>query len=130
MTMSATFQEAASPAGARAPECWCLCPSPSSPSFLIRCTAGGLKRTSTKHTIRARSRAVAANPDICNCAPQVFYHLGELDDALSYALGAGALFDLSERSEYVETILGEGLRAFKVTVSMCRVPSAELFPSP
>lgn len=38
---------------------------------------------------------------------QVFYHLGELDDALSYALGAGALFDLSERSEYVETILGE-----------------------
>lgn len=40
-------------------------------------------------------------------APQVFYHLGELDDALSYALGAGALFDLSERSEYVETILGK-----------------------
>lgn len=36
---------------------------------------------------------------------QVFYHLGELDDALTYALGAGALFDTSEQSEYVQTIL-------------------------
>jgi len=35
----------------------------------------------------------------------VFYHLGELDDALTYALGAGALFDTSEQSEYVQTIL-------------------------
>jgi hypothetical protein len=39
------------------------------------------------------------------CFRQVFYHLGELDDALTYALGAGALFDTSEQSEYVQTIL-------------------------
>eukprot|EP00884_Botryococcus_braunii_P016818 jgi/Botrbrau1/381/Bobra.110_2s0036.1 len=38
-------------------------------------------------------------------ASKVFYHLGELDDALTYALGAGNLFDINERSEYVQTIL-------------------------
>lgn len=38
---------------------------------------------------------------------QVFYHLGDLDDALSYALGAGPLFDVAGTSEYVQTILGE-----------------------
>ena len=37
----------------------------------------------------------------------MFYHLGELDDALSYALGAGKLFDINEPSEYVQTTLGE-----------------------
>lgn len=42
---------------------------------------------------------------LANC--QVFYHLGELDDALSYALGAGKLFDINEPSEYVQTTLGE-----------------------
>ncbi|KAK9844017.1 hypothetical protein WJX81_001983 [Elliptochloris bilobata] len=38
-------------------------------------------------------------------ASKVFYHLGELNDALTYALGAGALFDTNEQSEYVQTIL-------------------------
>lgn len=38
---------------------------------------------------------------------QVFYHLGDLDDALAYALGAGSLFDVGSASEYVQTILGE-----------------------
>lgn len=38
---------------------------------------------------------------------QVFFHLGELQDAVSYALGAGDRFDLEEKSEYVETLLGE-----------------------
>lgn len=37
---------------------------------------------------------------------QVFYHLGELDDALTYALCAGTLFDINEQSEYVQTLLG------------------------
>lgn len=37
---------------------------------------------------------------------QVFYHLGELDDALTYALGAGQLFDITEKTEYVQTLLG------------------------
>ncbi len=37
---------------------------------------------------------------------QVFYNLGELNEALSNALGAGKLFDVDEQSEYVQTILG------------------------
>lgn len=40
------------------------------------------------------------------CSPQVFYYLGELNDSLSYALGAGSLFDVSEDSDYVHTLLG------------------------
>jgi 26S proteasome regulatory subunit N2 len=31
--------------------------------------------------------------------------LGELDDSLAFALGAGQSFDLSESSEYVTTII-------------------------
>ena len=38
--------------------------------------------------------------------PQVFYHLGELNDALNYALCAGSLFDVSETTDFVQTLLG------------------------
>lgn len=38
---------------------------------------------------------------------QVFYHLGELDSALTYALGAGPHFNVDEQSEYVQTLIGE-----------------------
>ena len=41
-------------------------------------------------------------------ASKVFFHLGELNDALSYALGAGALFDVADDSDYAQTLLGEG----------------------
>ena len=37
---------------------------------------------------------------------QVFYYLRELDEALNYALGAGTLFDISEKTEYVQTLIG------------------------
>lgn len=43
---------------------------------------------------------------------QVFYHLGELDSALHYALGAGALFDITERSEYVQTLVSRCLDTY------------------
>jgi 26S proteasome regulatory subunit N2 len=33
---------------------------------------------------------------------QVYYHLGEYEDSLNFALGAGDFFDLSLRTEYVE----------------------------
>jgi hypothetical protein len=35
----------------------------------------------------------------------VYYNLGELDDSLSFALGAGQYFDVSDTSEYVTTII-------------------------
>lgn len=45
-------------------------------------------------------------------ASKVFYHLDDLDDALTYALGAGALFDVSESSDYVQTILSRCLDTY------------------
>ena len=43
----------------------------------------------------------------------MYYHLGAYDDSLTYALGAGDLFDVNGHSEYVETIIGKS-----ITVSM------------
>ncbi|GLT68610.1 hypothetical protein SLA2020_408220 [Shorea laevis] len=40
---------------------------------------------------------------------KVFYYLGELNDSLSYALGAGSLFDVSEDSDYVHTLLAKAI---------------------
>jgi 26S proteasome regulatory subunit N2 len=37
---------------------------------------------------------------------QVFYHLGELNDALNYALCAGGMFDVTESNDFVKTLLG------------------------
>ena len=42
---------------------------------------------------------------------QVFYHLGELDDALNYALCAGSLFDVNETTDFVQTMLSTSPRA-------------------
>ena len=42
-------------------------------------------------------------------AAKVFYHLGELSESLSYALGAGELFDVNEKSEFVQTLVGASL---------------------
>ncbi|XP_066256919.1 26S proteasome non-ATPase regulatory subunit 1 [Euwallacea similis] len=40
-------------------------------------------------------------------ASKVYYHLGAFEDSLTYALGAGDLFDVNARSEYVETTLSK-----------------------
>ncbi|XP_048546719.1 26S proteasome non-ATPase regulatory subunit 1 homolog A-like isoform X1 [Triticum urartu] len=40
---------------------------------------------------------------------KVFYYLCELNDALSYALGAGPLFDVSEDSDYAQALLAKAL---------------------
>ncbi|KAJ0941659.1 putative armadillo-like helical protein [Helianthus annuus] len=40
---------------------------------------------------------------------KVFYYLSELNDSLSYALGAGNLFDVSEQSYYVDTLLAKAI---------------------
>ncbi|KAK8684929.1 hypothetical protein V6N13_040943 [Hibiscus sabdariffa] len=40
---------------------------------------------------------------------KVFYYLGEFNDSLSYALGAGSLFDVSEDSDYVHTLLSKAI---------------------
>ena len=38
-------------------------------------------------------------------ASKVYFHLGEYNDSLTYALGAEELFDVTSTSEYVETII-------------------------
>ena len=43
---------------------------------------------------------------VVNGLSQVYFHLGEYDEALSFALGAGKLFDLSAKTLFVETIMG------------------------
>ena len=53
---------------------------------------------------------------------QVFYHLGELDDALSYALGAGKLFDINEPSEYVQSTLGKQTLTSLRSLGLCACP--------
>lgn len=45
-------------------------------------------------------------------ASKVFYYLGELDDALNYALGAGSLFDVTDSSEYVQSLLARCLDSY------------------
>lgn len=39
-------------------------------------------------------------------ASKVYYHLGSFEDSLTYALGAGNLFDVNARNEYVDTTIG------------------------
>lgn len=38
---------------------------------------------------------------------KVYFHLGVYDVALNYALGAGLMFDVEIKSEYVNTIIGK-----------------------
>ncbi|KAL7274550.1 proteasome regulatory particle base subunit [Rhizina undulata] len=40
-------------------------------------------------------------------ASKVYYHLGEYDESMVFALGAGELFDITAKSEYVETIISK-----------------------
>ncbi|KAJ3119649.1 proteasome regulatory particle base subunit [Nowakowskiella sp. JEL0407] len=40
-------------------------------------------------------------------ASKIYYHLGEFDDSVQFALGAGDLFDINGKSEYVETIIAK-----------------------
>jgi 26S proteasome regulatory subunit N2 len=44
---------------------------------------------------------------------QVFYHLGDLDDALSYALASGEMFDVQEKnSDFVDTLLAKAIDTY------------------
>ncbi|KAH3809770.1 hypothetical protein DPMN_138149, partial [Dreissena polymorpha] len=40
-------------------------------------------------------------------ASKVYYHLGSFEDSLTYALGAGNLFNVNDTSEYVETTIAK-----------------------
>ncbi|KAJ1539895.1 26S proteasome non-ATPase regulatory subunit 1, partial [Nowakowskiella sp. JEL0078] len=40
-------------------------------------------------------------------ASKVYYHLGDFDDSVQFALGAGDLLNINDKSEYVETIIAK-----------------------
>jgi 26S proteasome regulatory subunit N2 len=42
----------------------------------------------------------------------VYYHLGSYEGSLSYALGAGPLFDVNYGSQYVKTIIAKCIDSY------------------
>ncbi|XP_061989894.1 26S proteasome non-ATPase regulatory subunit 1 homolog A [Rosa rugosa] len=56
---------------------------------------------------------------------KVFYYLGELNDSLSYALGAGSLFDVSEDSYYIHTLLAKAIDEYASLKSKAAESNAE-----
>lgn len=42
-------------------------------------------------------------------ASKIYFHLGEHDEALMFALGAGALFDVEVKDEYVDTVVSKAI---------------------
>ena len=58
-------------------------------------------------------------------ASKVFYYLGELNDSLIYALGGGPLFDVSEDSEYVQTLVAKCVDEY-ILLSVKAAESQEL----
>ena len=48
---------------------------------------------------------------------KVYHHLGSFEDSLTYALGAGNLFDVMDNSEYVQTTIGK--RKYFTLIEIC-----------
>ena len=55
-------------------------------------------------------------------ASKVFYHLGELNDALNYALCAGSMFDVTESNDFVKTLLAKAIDEY---IEQRQKPEAE-----
>ncbi|XP_058062504.1 26S proteasome non-ATPase regulatory subunit 1 isoform X1 [Anopheles bellator] len=64
-------------------------------------------------------------------ASKVYYHLGSFEDSLTYALGAGDLFDVNARSEYVDTIIAKCIDHYtQLRVAMVEAQEANREPKP
>ena len=63
-----------------------------------------------------RSETISTDPTRPSIFPfrpaQVYYHLGEMNDALNYALCAGSLFDVTETTDFVQTLLAKAIDAY------------------
>lgn len=64
----------------------------------------------------SESTSFPSRPLASLVASKIYYHLGNLDEALTFALGAGKLFDVDQTElgkgntsevEYVETVIGK-----------------------
>lgn len=72
---------------------------------------GDTQRGSTPRTQRPGRRTAPIQPPL-HPLPQIFYYLGDLQEAQAYALGAGALFDVDSPSAFERTILDSCLDAY------------------
>ncbi|KAL8279340.1 hypothetical protein RQP46_008152 [Phenoliferia psychrophenolica] len=60
----------------------------------------------------SESQAFPARQLASLVASKVYYHLGSLDESLTYALGAGKLFDLADDDEYVQTVIATAIDTY------------------
>ncbi|XP_053661185.1 26S proteasome non-ATPase regulatory subunit 1 [Anopheles marshallii] len=64
-------------------------------------------------------------------ASKVYYHLGSFEDSLTYALGAGDLFDVNARNEYVDTIIAKCIDHYtQLRVSLVEAEENNLVAKP
>lgn len=62
-------------------------------------------------------------------ACKVFYHLGGLGEAMYYALGAEELFDVTSKSEFVETLIAKCIDEYvKLRVALSKDPETQIDP--
>lgn len=71
-------------------------------SFTYRCCRSEMLHESSSLPLNVRELAALV-------VSKLYYHLGALDESLAFALRAGTLFDLSQRNEYVNTVVGASL---------------------
>ncbi|KAK6508711.1 proteasome regulatory particle base subunit [Arthrobotrys conoides] len=62
-------------------------------------------------------------------ASKVYYHLGAFEDSMMYALGAGNLFDISGKSEFIDTIISKCIDKY-ISINNPPPPPKDLPPSP
>ncbi|KAF3099594.1 proteasome regulatory particle base subunit [Orbilia oligospora] len=61
-------------------------------------------------------------------ASKVYYHLGAFEDSMMYALGAGDLFDISGKSEFIDTIISKCIDKY-ISINNPPPPPKDLPPS-
>ena len=59
-------------------------------------------------------------------AAKVYFNLGAFDDSLTFALEAGSIFDVSERSEFVQKIINHCIDQYSGDMQAKKQPDARL----
>ena len=57
-------------------------------------------------------------------AAKVYFNLGAFDDSLNFALEAGTIFDVSERSEFVQKIINHCIDQYSGDMQAKKQPDA------
>ncbi|KAK6533789.1 proteasome regulatory particle base subunit [Orbilia ellipsospora] len=62
-------------------------------------------------------------------ASKVYYHLGAFEDSMMYALGAGNLFDIAGKSEFIDTTISKCIDKY-ISIANPPPPPKDMPPSP